>query len=408
MRHLILVAYLLPLCISAQGQDLRANSVNIFLDCHCDQQFIKQEIPYVNYVRDRKEADIHLIVTRMSTGSGGDQFTLRFIGQREFLGVNDTLSFNQTAMATSDETRKEQLKYIKGGLFRYIVKSEIFDQISITHNIETNDEEIMEDRWNSWVFDAGVNGYVSGESSYNQGSVWGEISATKITPDWKLEFSTEYSLDKSNFDYESTVISTKRESYFGRALVVKSIDEHWSAGGRVNYASSIYQNYKNKISIQPAIEYNFFPYSEAVTKQFRIQYRIGPEIIEYKDSTIYNQLKQNLVQHSLLGSFRTKQKWGSISASVSYYNYLHDWSKNRTRFSTNFNIRIVKGLSVQLSMGASIIHDQLNLANGGASAEELLTRQKEIATSFNLFSSFGLNYTFGSIYNNVVNPRFGN
>jgi len=38
----------------------------------------------------------------------------------------------------------------------------------------------------------------------------------------------------------------------------------------------------------------------------------------------------------------------------------------------------------------------------------VLLRLRELETQFEYFTSFGLTYTFGSIYNNVVNPRFGN
>jgi hypothetical protein len=44
---------------------------------------------------------------------------------------------------------------------------------------------------------------------------------------------------------------------------------------------------------------------------------------------------------------------------------------------------------------------------GAASAEEILTRQRQLQTSFTYFTSFGFSYQFGSIFNNVVNPRFG-
>ena len=58
--------------------------------------------------------------------------------------------------------------------------------------------------------------------------------------------------------------------------------------------------------------------------------------------------------------------------------------------------------------GASLIHDQLGLVKAGATPEEVLLRRKELATQFEYFTMFGLSFTFGSIYNNVVNPRFGN
>jgi hypothetical protein len=35
----------------------------------------------------------------------------------------------------------------------------------------------------------------------------------------------------------------------------------------------------------------------------------------------------------------------------------------------------------------------------------VLTRTRALATSFRLSGSIGLNFTFGSIYNSIVNPR---
>ena len=54
------------------------------------------------------------------------------------------------------------------------------------------------------------------------------------------------------------------------------------------------------------------------------------------------------------------------------------------------------------------IHDQIHLPREGATREEILLRQRELATDFRYWSFIGLSYTFGSIYSNVVNPRFGN
>ena len=56
----------------------------------------------------------------------------------------------------------------------------------------------------------------------------------------------------------------------------------------------------------------------------------------------------------------------------------------------------------------SRIRDQINLRKGSASPEEVLLRQRQLATGFSYFFGFGVSYRFGSIYNNVVNPRFRN
>ena len=51
--------------------------------------------------------------------------------------------------------------------------------------------------------------------------------------------------------------------------------------------------------------------------------------------------------------------------------------------------------------------DQLYLPRAGATPEEILVRQQQLATTYRYSINFGLSYSFGSIFNNVVNPRFG-
>ena len=52
------------------------------------------------------------------------------------------------------------------------------------------------------------------------------------------------------------------------------------------------------------------------------------------------------------------------------------------------------------------MRDQIALAWGGLTQEEVLLRQRELATDYRFFISGGISYRFGSIFNNVVNPRF--
>jgi hypothetical protein len=89
-------------------------------------------------------------------------------------------------------------------------------------------------------------------------------------------------------------------------------------------------------------------------------------------------------------------------------NYFHDWGLNQLSFYTSFNFRIAKGLTVEIGGGVSMIHNQINLPKGGASQDEVLLRIKELETQFSYYSQIGFTYTFGSIYSNVVNPRFRN
>jgi hypothetical protein len=68
---------------------------------------------------------------------------------------------------------------------------------------------------------------------------------------------------------------------------------------------------------------------------------------------------------------------------------------------------LLKGLSLSLYGGYSKINNQLSLRREGASLEEVLTQRRQLETSYNYWGGFGISFSFGSIYNNIVNPRFG-
>jgi hypothetical protein len=102
-----------------------------------------------------------------------------------------------------------------------------------------------------------------------------------------------------------------------------------------------------------------------------------------------------------------KEKWGSISTSVTGKHYFHDFNLNNLNMWTSLNLRLFKGLTLQLSGSFTIIHDQINLPLGNYSAEEVLLRQRQLQTGFRYWGRAGISYTFGSMYNSVVNPRFG-
>ncbi len=102
-----------------------------------------------------------------------------------------------------------------------------------------------------------------------------------------------------------------------------------------------------------------------------------------------------------------KEKWGTISTSIEGSHYFHDFSKYHVNLYAEISLRLFKGLSFDLYGGGSRIHDQLSLPKMGASYEDILLMRKQLATSYEYYFSVGLSYTFGSIYSNVVNPRFG-
>jgi hypothetical protein len=87
-------------------------------------------------------------------------------------------------------------------------------------------------------------------------------------------------------------------------------------------------------------------------------------------------------------------------------NYFHDFSKNRIELIGSVRIRIFKGLSLDINGGVAHINDQLSLNKGDISEAERLLQLRELATKYRVEGGIELTYTFGSIYNNIVNPRF--
>jgi len=99
-------------------------------------------------------------------------------------------------------------------------------------------------------------------------------------------------------------------------------------------------------------------------------------------------------------------KWGSIDANVSWENYMNDFRLFNVGAYIGTSIRIVKGLSVEFYGNINIPRNQITLRKEASTPEDVLTRQHEMQSNYSLYFNAGITYTFGSIYNNVVNPRF--
>ena len=106
MRRFLGIALALVLTIalsafpaaSQEGQpgidELKKSALKVFLDCDsCDLAYIKTEITFVNYVRDRLEAQVHVLVTTQATGGGGREYTLTFIGQNDCRDLSDVQKY---------------------------------------------------------------------------------------------------------------------------------------------------------------------------------------------------------------------------------------------------------------------------------------------------------------------------
>ena len=252
-----------------------------------------------------------------------------------------------------------------------------------------------------------MSGNLSGEKSRKYAALNGWLSANRVTAEEKLRLGLSASFNSSDFVVDDQTITSSQDSQSFSGIYVRSLNDHWSVGSWLSFYSSSYSNIALSINPAPAVEYNFFPYAESTRRQLRLLYRVGFSFNKYQELTIYDKLQEALLGQTLSMTLEIKEPWGNVSASLQGSHLLSEFSKNRLEFRTGLNLHLFRGLSLSFQGSYSRIHDQVSLPKAGASLEEVLLRQKMLATNYNYGFSVGLSYTFGSIYSNVVNPRFG-
>ena len=324
--------------------------------------------------------------------------------------MDDTLTYTTNADQTNTIEREKRTNMLKMGLMRYVAKTPLFEEIEINHTGNLEEQEVV-DNWNNWVFSISTEPRFDSEETNKELFLRNSLNISKVTPDIKLEIEMDHFYNREKFIEDvgtenETVNVYKTSDLIIENLFVKSLSEHWSAGLRWDIGSSTRENYNLATNILPSVEYDIFPYSEATHRQLRILYGAGLQANNYIDTTVFNKVKENLFLQRLNVAFEVRKKWGSIAVMLVGSNYFHDFSKNRIQLNSSLNIRIFKGLSVEIEGGVAHINDQLNLKKGGITEAERLLRLRELATRYRINGGIELTYTFGSIYNNVVNPRF--
>ena len=154
MKNYLLL--LLILCAAnIYAQEARSGAPKIFLDCQwgCDQQYLKSELGYVNFMRDRADAAIFIQQTGLRNGGGGQQYTLFFFGQKQFAGQKDTIRFDVPPAVSDNDARQALKTHIERGLLPYLLQTPLAERISFS--VETTSEPDAAgaaDPWNFWTF----------------------------------------------------------------------------------------------------------------------------------------------------------------------------------------------------------------------------------------------------------------
>ncbi|MBN2207207.1 MAG: hypothetical protein JW742_07370 [Candidatus Aminicenantes bacterium] len=379
----------------------------VFIDAPgADVAALQKGIAFVEWVAAAADAQIVVTLASAPGPAGTTVETLAFRGQKEFLGDDETIRVPPPPLPMTEDRSAVLNRTLKLGLMRYVGKTPVAKRVDISL-LDKVKPTAVADPWNFWVFSLSADGFFMGEETYTSRSLSASLAANRTTPDWKIRLGLGGSSSKSVYKFEGQEIESASESRSFQGTVVRSLNDHWSVGGFLQVYSSTYSNHDVYVRVAPAVEFDLFPYAECTKRQLRFLYTVGFDLVRYDEETIFDKTRENLLSQELEVALELNRGWGTMSVSLEGSHYLHDFGKNRLELDGELSVRLFKGLSVNLDGGGSRIRDQLNLAKGGASFEEVILRRKQLATDYDYYFSVGLSLTFGSVRSNVVNPRFG-
>lgn len=385
----------------------RNDALHVYIDCdNCDFSYFRMHINYINYTRDRQTADVHIKITDHGTGGGGRKYILNFFGQGKFAALDQKLEYISSQGDSNDDTRKGLSKIIEMGLMPYVSQTFQVSSIKIKYEQPENEAILLnDDPWNSWTYYIDFMGDLEVEQSQSELSLTAGIRADHTTEDFKVRSRVKLDYEDEQIeDDDETVRSILRE-FEADFRVVKSLNEKWSTGFNAGANATTFRNIEKSFSIAPAIEYNFYPWSQSDQKIIALAYFIGGRYYDYIEPTIFNKTSESLFFQGLSLQFEIIEPWGEIETNLNGSHFLHDFKKNQLEFFTSLSVHLLKGFSVKMQINVERLRDQLYLPQEGATRDEILLKRKKLATDYELQWSFGIEYAFGSIYNNVVNRR---
>ena len=387
--------------------------LRVFLDCgDCFSEYLRDEIEWVDFVRQPQDADVHLLSTSSGTGGGGNEIVLRFVGKGRFLNNDHELRVLSVTSDPEELRRRRVLRTVTIGLLQYLARDGRAGDLGVT--VRTADTPIavagaaVRDPWNAWLFSIRGGGSINAEETSREWDFNLRGSADRVTAQWIMSFSLGADEEHEEFDLdEDHPLKVRRRSREFDWFIAKSAGPHWSVGMMGETGANTFDNRRFNLESGPAVEYSIFPYSEYASRRFVVQYVIGGAHARYNELTLFDKLQETVGVHALSTEIEQEQPWGSLQIGAEFSQYLHDAAKYRLEVDGELSFRIRRGLSLNVEGSASRIRDQISLPKRGATEEEVLLRLRELQSGYDLSFSASLTYSFGSIFNNVVNPRFG-
>jgi hypothetical protein len=368
--------------------------------------YIRVKLWYVDYVRDPRSADVHVIITSQGTAAGGSEYYLFILGKGKYAEKSDTVHFTAPVEYTNRKIRDELTNVLTMSLMPFFVINEQYKYLLFDYSNRQKLVQQSVDKWNNWVYTSILNTSLNSDQSATVFSGDVNFSAAQITENWKKRLTAGISFANNSYATSSYSYSGNTIIKNVNGLLVRSLSEHWSTGIEPAFYASTYNNIKSQFSLAPGIEYDIFPYSESVNRLFTLKYRLKPLYNIYIDSTVFDQTKEFILDQVLDATYTRIESWGNLSATLTASHYINYPKAYRFDMVGQINIQVAKGLFFNVTGNVSLINNQLSISKALLKPEQIILQQRETLSNYSVGFQIGIRYVFGSIYNNIVNPRY--
>lgn len=401
---------LAALTARAQPSSLRPR---LYLDCgrDCSDSFYRQKLNYFDWVRDRHQADFAFSVVTQEASNGADSYTIT-LRQPSRPDRGDLVR-----VITAEP--QESLANIRVKLLDAELRL-LFDALrgtpyesTFTLALPQRSEQVIGevvDGWDHWVFTPELMAELEAESNYYNTKLTGEISIRRITEVSKFLSSSKLLWRRTSFTFgpeEGGTQSGSMSSVEQRLVYARSIGHHWALGAIAAGEHDEFENLKLHLRGGPVLEWNLFPYEENASRQLRFAYQAGAWYTRYFERTAFGRRHDLRPYHALSCIVDVNQAWGGIQAVLQANSFIDAPKLWRLSSGVIFALNLVAGLALQFEGEAAFIQDQIALRGRELTEPEVYLSTRELAKNFSITAQFGFSYTFGSVHNTIVNPRFG-
>ena len=111
------------LLIISLGSLAQENKIKAYLDCRCDENYIKQETSFLEYVRDQDLADVEIFNRDERNPTGSRSFEIKIDGNNDYGEISNTIEAVGYANDTSSTLREKLLNKLKLALVPFLEKA---------------------------------------------------------------------------------------------------------------------------------------------------------------------------------------------------------------------------------------------------------------------------------------------